>query len=80
MSEKVQGRLQSWLTVLANIGVVLGLVVLIFEVRQNAALTRLSIETGKNDLLANIEFNLSEPVQMQAWIKLYRAPETDLAP
>lgn len=75
MAEQEQRRIHSWLTLLANLGVVLGLTVVIFEVRQDASLTRLSIETAKNDLLANIEFSLADPAQTAAWVKSYRTPE-----
>jgi len=69
-------RLNRWLTLGANLGVVLGLVILIVEVRQNAALTRAQMETGKNDLLAQIELSLASPESGAAWIKSIRAPET----
>ncbi len=75
MENQQQGRLHGWLALLANLGVVIGLVVLIVEIHQNAELTRLEIDTGKNELLASIEFSLAEPVQTDAWIKSYRNPE-----
>lgn len=69
-------RLAGWLTIAANLGVVLGLFILIIEVRQSAALTRLSMEVSKNALLADIELHLAEPEQAAIWIKSYRSPET----
>lgn len=64
-----------WLTLGANIGVVLGLIILIFEVRQNAALTRAAMEQDKNNALAEIEFNISRPDISAVWVKAIRTPE-----
>ena len=44
-------RLNQWLALAANLGVLLGLIVLIIEVRQNAALTRAAMDQQKNDLI-----------------------------
>lgn len=49
-SKKIH-RFGRWLTLGANVGVVLGLVLLIVEVRQNASLTRTAMELQKNDAL-----------------------------
>jgi quercetin dioxygenase-like cupin family protein len=68
-------RLNHWLTLGANIGVVLGLVILIIEVRQNANLTRAALEAGKNNRLAAIELNISSPAMSAVWIKSLRSPE-----
>jgi hypothetical protein len=68
-------RLNRWLTLGANIGVLLGLLVLIVEVRQNAALSRASMEQNKNDRLAEIELNYTKPEVSAVWIKSVREPE-----
>lgn len=68
-------RVNRWLTLSANIGVVLGLIILIVEVRQNATLTRAAMEAEKNDRLAAIELSLSSPAAAAAWTKSVRAPE-----
>ncbi len=68
-------RLNHWLTLAANIGVLLGLAVLIVEVRQNASLTRTAMDQQKNDLLAEIEFNIAKPEITDIWVKAIRAPE-----
>ena len=68
-------RLNQWLTLGANIGVLLGLVILIVEVRQNAALSRAAMEQQKNDVLAQIEFNIAKPEISEVWIKSIRHPE-----
>lgn len=80
MIESEPDRLNRWLTLGANLGVVLGLVILIVEVRQNADLTRAQMESGKNDLLAQIELSLATTDAGAAWIKSIRSPEdmTDL--
>lgn len=69
-------RLNRWLTLGANLGVVLGLIILIVEVRQNATLTRADMESRKNDVLAQIELSLAQPEIARAWVKSIRAPET----
>lgn len=74
--ERRTERFARWLTIGANIGVVLGLVVLIIEIRQNAALTRVAAEHSMNELLANTEFHLAQPEQSAAWVRSYMAPET----
>ena len=68
-------RLNHWLTLAANVGVLLGLAVLIVEVRQNASLTRTAMDQQKNDLLAEIEFNIAKPEITDIWVKSIRAPE-----
>lgn len=65
-----------WLTLGANLGVVLGLIILIIEVQQNAALTRAALEADKNNQLANIELSLASPATAAAWTKSVRTPET----
>lgn len=69
-------RLNGWLTLAANLGVVLGLIILIVEVRQNADLTRAQMESGRSDLLAQIELSLASPEIGAAWVKSIRSPET----
>lgn len=69
-------RLNRWLTLAANLGVIVGLIILIVEVRQNADLTRAQMESGRNDLLAQIELSLASPEIGAAWVKSIRSPET----
>jgi len=69
-------RLNRWLTLGANLGVIAGLLILIVEVRQNADLTRAQMESGRNDLLAQIELSLATPEISAAWVKSIRSPET----
>lgn len=68
-------RLTKWLTLAANIGVLLGLVLVFFEMRQNSDLTRISMEQHKNDLLAQIELSLAQPANAAIWVKAVRSPE-----
>ncbi|KJS27615.1 MAG: hypothetical protein VR75_02350 [Hyphomonadaceae bacterium BRH_c29] len=68
-------RLNRWLTLAANLGVLLGLIMLIVEVRQNAALSRAAMEQQKNDVLAEIEFYIAKPEISEVWIKSIRHPE-----
>ena len=67
--------LNQWLALGANIGVLLGLIILIVEVRQNAALSRAAMELQKNNVLAEIEFNIARPEISEVWIKSIRHPE-----
>jgi len=67
--------LNRWLTLGANVGVVLGLIVLIIEVRQNAALTRLSQETERATMLMQMELGLATSAASDAWIKAIHSPE-----
>ncbi len=76
MKEQRIDRINRWLTLGANIGVVLGLIILIVEVRQNAALTRTELETAKADLMARLEFTFTSPGVAAAWMKSIRSPET----
>ena len=69
-------RLNRWLTLAANLGVIVGLLILIVEVRQNADLTRAQMESGRNNLLAQIELSLAQPEIASAWVKSIRAPES----
>lgn len=73
--ERGLDRWSRWLTFGANIGVVLGLIILIVEVRQNAALTRASMEQQKNNFLAEIELNLAKPELASVWMKSIRSPQ-----
>jgi len=69
-------RIARWLTIGANVGVVLGLIMLIVEIRQNESLTRVATEGAMNELMAETEFHLGQPEQSAAWVKSYMAPET----
>tara|TARA_R110000850_G_scaffold129227_5_gene249088 strand:- start:27836 stop:28831 length:996 start_codon:yes stop_codon:yes gene_type:complete len=68
-------RVNRWLTLAANLGVLLGLIVLIVEVRQNAAMSRLSHETAAANMLAHVELSLATPAASDAWMKAIHAPE-----
>jgi len=69
-------RIGRWLTLGANIGVVIGLIILVVEIRQNEALTRVATEGALNELMVNTELHLAQPEQSAAWAKSYMAPET----
>lgn len=69
-------RLNRWLTLGANLGVVLGLIILIVEVQQNATLTRADMKSRRNDVLVQIELSLAQPEIAKTWVKSIRAPET----
>jgi hypothetical protein len=69
-------RAARWIALAANIGVVLGLILVIVEVRQNAELTRTQMEQRKNDFLAEIEFSLANRESAEVWVKAIRTPES----
>lgn len=75
-AERTTDRIARWLTLGANIGVVLGLVMLIVEIRQNETLTRAATEGGLNELMVNTELHIAQPEQSAAWVRSYMAPET----
>jgi len=68
-------RFNKYLTLGANIGVVLGLVLVFIEVRQNAELTRTQMEQQMNDMLSNIELSIAQPQMAAVWVKSVREPE-----
>lgn len=68
-------RAARWLALAANAGVVLGLILVIVEVRQNAELTRTQMEQRKNDFLAEIEFSLANRESAEVWVKAIRTPQ-----
>lgn len=68
-------RTNRWLTLGANVGVLLGIIMLIVELRQNAALTRADMEQQKNYFLAEIEFNITKPETSEVWMKSIYQPE-----
>lgn len=68
-------RLNRWLTLGANLGVVLGLILLMVELRQNATLTQADMKARRNDLLVQIELSLAQPEIARAWVQSIRAPE-----
>lgn len=68
-------RAARWLALAANAGVILGLILVIVEVRQNAELTRTQMEQRKNDFLAEIEFSLGNRESAEVWVKAIRTPE-----
>lgn len=74
-ADRLLDRWGRWLTLGANIGVVLGLIILIVEVRQNAALTRAEMDQQKNQFLAEIELSIARPEMADVWVKSIQAPE-----
>jgi hypothetical protein len=69
-------HLNRWLGLGANLGVVFGLIILIIEVQQNAALTRVLLETERADAQSTLELRISEPAIAQIWAKSVYSPET----
>ncbi len=68
-------KLNRWLTLGANIGVVLGLIVLIVEVRQNAALTLTSMEGQLSTWQSDSEFRMATSEMAPIHLKSIFNPE-----
>ncbi|MEO1135095.1 MAG: hypothetical protein AAFW68_00615 [Pseudomonadota bacterium] len=69
------GKLNKWLTLGANIGVLLGLIILIIEVRQNAALTRTSMEGQLSAWQSDFEFRVTTSDIAAIQLKSIYTPE-----
>ncbi len=69
-------KFNKWLTLGANIGVVLGLIILIIEVRQNTSLTRATLETSGVELTQNYLEQMIKPATAEVFARSITAPET----
>jgi quercetin dioxygenase-like cupin family protein len=69
-------KLNRWLTLGANIGVVFGLIIIIIEVRQNASLTRAALETTGVELTQNFLEQIIKPATAEVFARSITAPET----
>jgi hypothetical protein len=67
-------RVNRWLTLAANLGVMFGLIVLIFEVQQSANLARVALETERSDAAMVIELRMTDPAVAAVWEKSIYAP------
>lgn len=68
-------RVNRWLTLGANIGVLLGLIVLIVEVRQSANLSRIALEADRADAQMTFELRMVDPAIAVVWEKSVYTPE-----
>lgn len=60
-----------WLTLLANVGVVIGLALLIFEIRQNSELVRMQIHQARTDTYIESNMALADSDHLiAAWEKV----------
>ena len=69
-------QLQSWLTIGANLGVIIGLFMLIIEVQQNESLTRMQLEADYIFASQAVESSRMEPETARIWNKAIYSPET----
>jgi hypothetical protein len=67
-------RVNRWLTLAANLGVMFGLIVLIVEVQQSANLARVSLETERSEAQMVIELRMTDPAVAAVWEKSIYAP------
>ena len=68
-------KVNKWLTLSANLGVVLGLIIVIVEIRQNSELTRTSMEGELNAWQSEFEFNLTTSDIAEIQLKSIYTPE-----
>ncbi len=69
-------HINRWLTLGANIGVVIGLIILTIEVRQNASLTRATLETNGVELTQNYLEQMIKPATAEVFARSITSPET----
>ena len=53
-------KLSNWLGVLANFGVLVGILFLVLEMRQNQELMQIQIQQSRSDTAINLNMNLAE--------------------
>lgn len=68
-------RVNRWLALAANLGVLLGLIVLIVEVQQSATLTRVALESERSDAQMMIELRMTDSAVAAVWETSIYAPE-----
>ncbi|WP_370338888.1 hypothetical protein [Parvularcula marina] len=68
-------KINRWLTLGANVGVVIGLIVLIVELRQNSSLTRAAMEIELTAVQSDLELRMSAPDISAVWMKSVYHPE-----
>lgn len=68
-------RVNRWLTLAANLGVLLGLIVLIVEVQQSANLARITLETERSDAQMMFELRMTDPAVAAVWEKSICTPD-----
>ena len=64
-----------WITLAANIGVLLGIIFLIVELRQNTTATRLQASSNFQDSFSNIEFFITQNAEFAALLDKGRKAE-----
>ena len=73
-------KLNRWLTLTANVGVLVGLVVLIFEVQQNRHLVRAELGSGATTIMRELQQELANNPEISAIVakaSLGQEPLTD---
>lgn len=76
---KTDGKLNQvnrWVTVAANVGVLLGIIFLIIELRQNTTATRLQASSNFQDSFSDIEFFITQSPEFAALLDRGRRGET----
>jgi len=68
--------LSQWVTAATNIAVLFGVLLLVFELRQNAELARLEMTQGRIDAFQQAEAGFFNPDLSQVWVKSFKEPDS----
>lgn len=71
-----KANLSQWVTAVTNIAVLLGVLLLVFELRQNAELARLEMVQGRIEAFQQTEAGFFTPELSQVWVKSFKDPES----
>jgi len=69
-------NLNTWLSLGANVGVMIGLVLLVIELDQNSSIARLQLELGRNEIYQQGEFALFGDRGADVWAKSVMEPSS----
>ena len=68
--------LSQWVTAATNIAVLFGVLLLVFELRQNAELARLEMIQDRIDAFQQAEAGFFDPELSQVWVKSFKEPDS----
>jgi hypothetical protein len=71
-----KANLSQWVTAATNIAVLIGVFLLVFELRQNAELVRVEMIQNRIDAFQQAEAGFFDPDLSQVWVKSIEEPES----
>jgi hypothetical protein len=71
-----KANLSQWVTAATNIAVLFGVLLLVFELRQNAELARLEMIQDRISSFQQAEAGFFDPDLSQVWVKSFKEPES----